>query len=438
MARNQFSNITLQVSELLLDSNNPRLRNAMDQRECIEKLLRKEGNFKNLARDIAKNGLSIEPVVVSQNDDGRWVVRDGNRRVAALQLLLEPERCPTSDVRRYISNLAKQYTHNIPKTIECPACNDEGIVLNYLELRHTGTNDGVGQDSWSAFMQAIFDLRNGYDTQYKRAAQLVLWAEASGIRFDDDFPISTLERMLSRDTLTLMELTTDASGGPIPATDNGHRIVEQILTDIATKTKQVNDLFRPDQQIKYVHDVRTRLGLPETPPNPPPASIRYFMPTISTTRPGRRRNAPTWDRPSLFPKKRPGFEIQDDSYPKEHNIVYELTRIDARQTPMAVAVLFRVLLELSVRHYFDMHHLPPRDGDSLGRKIRAAMNHMKDRGLISHEQEQIILAKTAENDSLPSIRTIQAYVHSPNFHPTAQILHCLWDEIGFFVVGCWT
>lgn len=456
------------VAELLLDTENPRIRRGLDQRNCIERLLRRKKTFMNLLRDIAENGLSIEPIVISKNQEGKWVVRDGNRRVAALKLLNEPELCPDPDLRREIEQLAEKYRENMRTQIDCMASDNEEAILRYLELKHTGANEGVGQENWSALMKAVFNVNHGSSDQNKRAVQLIFWAEKQGIQIEDEFPVTNLTRMLSQRTLELIgfEVENDELR-PIIDTDTAKRIVERIIHDLATQAIKVDDIFTPEQQLEYVTRVRNeimpesyatskrhskdRIGGAVTPSGAeqfehehqtigvlPPREIApaQNLSTAGQTTQLRRGSArrPSWDRKCIFPGKKPGFHIPGE-FTKACNITAELCKLNVQETPIAVALLLRTLIELSEAHYRTVNGLDKKD--ALHKNIAQAAEHMASKGYITEDQKDVILRRTRDAQDILHVTTLQKYVHSPDFHPTYQVLNTLWDEIGFFVAQCW-
>lgn len=128
MERDAFKIVTglSVVDEILLDLRNPRTGESHDQVECFERILKHKKQFLNLMEDIAKEGLSIEPIVVRQVDKGKYVVRDGNRRVAAMKLLNDPTALPSkfNHIASKINQISTEYS-NYPQNIDCYVCNDE-------------------------------------------------------------------------------------------------------------------------------------------------------------------------------------------------------------------------------------------------------------------------------------------------------------------------
>lgn len=454
------------VAELLLDTVNPRIRKGSDQRDCITRLLRRRKNFMNLLRDIAENGLSIEHIVISRNAEGKWVVRDGNRRVAALKLLNKPDLCPDPVIRQEIQRLAEKYPENVVSHIDCMVSDQEDAILRYIELKHTGANDGVGQENWSALTKAIFNVEHGIPDQNKRAVQLIFWAEEQGIRVEEEFPITNLTRILNQKTLEVIgfRIKNDLLE-PIIDIESVRRMVERIINDIANQKIKVEDVFTPDQQFAYVKRVRNEV-LPEGPiiektddkhdsnvrsfpvtkdkqkteptinTKPNEISLEKSQASVSETKTKRRGSPkkPSWDRTCIFQGKNPGFHIPVE-YSKACNVTVELRKLNVKETPIAVAVLLRTLIEISERHYRESNKL--KDKEAFHRNIAQAAEHMVQRGYITKDQKEVILRRTREEEGILNVTTLHKYVHSPNFHPSFQIINTLWDEIAFFIAQCW-
>jgi len=421
----------------------------------------------NLLGDIAQNGLSIEPLVLSRNTEGKWVVRDGNRRVAALQLLNEPERCPDPELRRQIENMISR-GERVLSYVNCFASDSEEAILRYLDLKHTGENQGIGQESWSALTKAIFNVSHGFPDQNKRAVQLLFWAEEQGIRFDDNFPVTNLNRMLNQNTLKLLGFTVENDNlALIIDAESARRIIERVMRDFAQRIKTVEDVFTPKQALEYVTAIRQeelpdmpvdamtedehvndpqnatvsqeRTGKPQL-THPHPNNIttgdQGQVPSPSDRSPQGHRSfrKPSWERDCIFPRKKHGISVPTDNT-KVRNIITELCDLKVRKTPIAVALLLRALIELSERRYREVQGLPHNNG--LRQNIAAAARHMEEQSKITGDQKELIIRKTHQEGDILNVTTLQKYVHSPDFHPSYQVLNILWDEIGFFVQECW-
>ena len=91
------------VTSLLLDTENPRLPQsggAMSQREIISELVTHDA-VSELAKDITTQGFFPTEVLLGVRDDDHIVVIEGNRRLAALKLLINPELAPQSHLQKF-------------------------------------------------------------------------------------------------------------------------------------------------------------------------------------------------------------------------------------------------------------------------------------------------------------------------------------------------
>lgn len=141
------------VTTLHLDPLNPRLPSAkqnLTQNEIIAELV-KHDNVLTLAQRIAGNGyFSFEPLVVTKEKFGTVVV-EGNRRLAALKLLLNPELGSGADVRKFKA-LADKMPSDIRK-VEVVVAPNRAQAYSYIRSRHIG--DGA-VEKWKTIQQARF------------------------------------------------------------------------------------------------------------------------------------------------------------------------------------------------------------------------------------------------------------------------------------------
>lgn len=150
------------LDEILLWENNPRVEQAKDQKDEVEKIYNfsnksqsvSKRQFINLAESIATKGYQneIEPILTLK-EGGQYVVQDANRRISAIKLLNNPdmykEILDDDDFTR-IQELTQEYSENIPTTLDIVAFSpDENEDLKDILMRkHNGPQDGVGTAPW--------------------------------------------------------------------------------------------------------------------------------------------------------------------------------------------------------------------------------------------------------------------------------------------------
>ena len=142
----------IKLENLKFDAKNPRLpvrlQGVTDESKVIDYMV-KYGNIVELMLSIAETGYSdAEPLLVVGNSSGNYTVVEGNRRLAALKLLNNPEltKVRIQSIKDVILNA--NYT---PNEIPCILYSKREDVLDYLGYRHiTGVKD------WGALEKARY------------------------------------------------------------------------------------------------------------------------------------------------------------------------------------------------------------------------------------------------------------------------------------------
>lgn len=161
--------IVLTLADLLINAQNPRLPNPNEgQREALRSLA---GHMKRkllvLAQDILESGLNPAdlPFVMPLNDDRkRYLVLEGNRRLAALKVLENPEPIAGAVDPKLLGefrDLSKQYQSSPIESIRCVSVKNRSEARHWIKLRHTGQNEGAGIVPWSSDEATRFGVRGG-------------------------------------------------------------------------------------------------------------------------------------------------------------------------------------------------------------------------------------------------------------------------------------
>ncbi len=204
------------INELSLDPENIRLETEStippSQSAIINDLFVKESAMQIL-ESITTNGVFPDetPVVVKEN--GKLTVIDGNRRIAALKVLLNPELFAQGETT--VKELLKT-TGTIPQQIEVVVAPNRAEVRHFLARKHTQNT----KRPWRPLRQAYFykaELARGKTVQELKAEYpdvdvtnflrlINVHKIAKSIKYDSDevdrkvhsersFPASTVERL---------------------------------------------------------------------------------------------------------------------------------------------------------------------------------------------------------------------------------------------------
>ncbi|MEB3865015.1 hypothetical protein MSG66_13465, partial [Acinetobacter sp. IK31] len=148
----------IKVLDIYLDTDNPRHDPINDQLEIISHLL-KEERVKNLAKDIAENGISpIELLAVVKDKSNKYIVVEGNRRICALTLLNDPEKAPNQTLKDYFKKLRAK-SALIPDSVNCEVFDHREKADLWIERRHEGEQSGVGTRQWNAVQKTRHNAR---------------------------------------------------------------------------------------------------------------------------------------------------------------------------------------------------------------------------------------------------------------------------------------
>lgn len=140
------------IDTLYLDPENPRIfvASGAKQKELLRELYRIEA-LDELAASFANNGyFTEEPVVVvpAAGDDNRFIVVEGNRRIATIKILLSPKLRREFDADWPVLTEARRLELKSIPTVSYP---DRASVVPYLGFRHI-----TGNKKWEPLAKARY------------------------------------------------------------------------------------------------------------------------------------------------------------------------------------------------------------------------------------------------------------------------------------------
>ena len=460
MSRNDFKTVrNVAVNSILLDMQNARIRAGHDQADCVHRILRKEDQLIALAEDIAKNGLSTMPILVSPAPRRQYVARDGNRRLTALKLLNDPGRwSPDARLQAKFAAIRKQFIPNIPVAVDVLCSVDEAAIVREVILRHSGAAGGVGQLDWSAYLRTVYLVTHHLPAEYKRPGQYAFWAEDHDINVGDEFPISSLQRFFSKENVARLGFDIDDKDELKPnlRLDVVKKMATTVMNDFESARVKVADVFNPTDAAAYITRVRTMHGLVEPSPSPtspapspgvspgpgssggpnpapPSAGPTPGTPPPPPSRPPSPRTPPA-DRSRIFGRTSPGIAIPANET-KAATIVTELRLMDLDNTPFAASMLLRALIEISDEHYRKKQTIQDKKG--LAKNVAASADSMLNRTMLTISEHDMVKRLTGGPDSLLQIETLQKKLHRNTHHSSKQFVNNMWDNVGCFVQACW-
>ncbi|MCH7574288.1 MAG: hypothetical protein IIA59_04095 [Candidatus Marinimicrobia bacterium] len=144
----------LTVDEINLDANNsriPPLYDAPKQNEIIHDLVEYEKITELAESIISFQGLYPGENIIAVEINGTYTVVEGNRRIASLKLLLDPEKAPPGKKKKF-SNMASQIDPEKIATIEAVIAPDIESTIPIIMNRHANR----AMLEWGAINKSIY------------------------------------------------------------------------------------------------------------------------------------------------------------------------------------------------------------------------------------------------------------------------------------------
>lgn len=187
--------MTVKVTDIHLDQENPRFPPVNSQREAIDAMLAdKKTNIVTLALDIYQNGLNPSSRLILFKSGSHFVDGDGNRRLTALKILETPSLADSfPKLRKRIDAILKR-PGSVPAEVGCVVFSDRNTARHWISINHGGEQDGRGHIDWNPEQKDRFERKPSIGLE-----ALDLLTHKGLITTDDKARVnkSTLDRLLS-------------------------------------------------------------------------------------------------------------------------------------------------------------------------------------------------------------------------------------------------
>lgn len=478
------------VMHLNLWSENPRLNPELEYRtfkSIVSGLIsskKERDNFVELVESIAKYGfIPADPIVIFFYDE-KWYVAEGNRRVAAIRLLIDPSKAPRSikaTIRKYsricdIENLTKIYVAIAPSLdeVEWYINQRNGILsLNYSwtriqqienfsrlyekyhgDMEKVRESIGVGSNDLDVLLRML-KIKN-----FSKLPQVQNFLTEDEIKEANShsFPITIIERFFGfsvvREAWGI--IFDGANVNLIFDNDDGFyyayaHLLKRILSvgddKINTRMKK-EDLSNILGSLPKIEN-KTIKPKPESPI--PDSVSTSTSENTSTSSPEEMRPEPAEEIPSspATPPTPPPVPVYKNPNRKKLNyekyfidttefklsaIFDELKCIPTKTYPFATSALIRIFLDVAVLVYIQSEGLESNISKSFQRGLRSIelSNRLeflkKDSPLKSNKNCVKIINGLLDSESTYSLDILNGYMHSASTHYNRRdYLNNFWD-----------
>jgi len=188
------------ITKLVNYFENPRHAIANNEADTLKKLFEAVGTqyMLNLAEDIQSNGLLGNQQIVAVYDEAsqKYIVYEGNRRIAAIKLLLNPDRFGFLD--KATIDKAKKIAQqgNPPEVINC-YITDEEEAFFIMERLHSGEDRGRGTKQWSSREKEAFRVRQTHEKNLSFLIDLYVKKYFNELNITTILPFTTIQRIFN-------------------------------------------------------------------------------------------------------------------------------------------------------------------------------------------------------------------------------------------------
>ncbi|MDR1450658.1 MAG: hypothetical protein LBI84_10780 [Propionibacteriaceae bacterium] len=433
------------VSGLLLSESNPRFAKSVSGQDdaVTALLLDAPTKMANLARDIVEQGtLNPTEVPIAVEDDDGLVVIEGNRRVACLKLLANPELAAAASAQLELDLVGR--FKDIAKSGSFPTLVDVYVVLNqdeakhWIELRHTGENDGVGVLEWASWQANNFRRRRG-----SQADRATIFCDAIDETYPDDELLRADVEAIRRSKLTTLgRLVAD----PDVRSSFGFAFEEdavvfffdpedlvagfrQIFSDLAG-TLTVTEIKTKGQRADYVSDRASslpdrskKLSCPR--PSGPDDSGAGSSSGNDTSDGGGQNKSQGSDRKTKSVKPEPVIFHKlrlHNANARISKLLKGAQSINIDDSPQIAAVLIRILLELVVSEGIAKKVIEGAEQAKLKQKVRSALlalDSQCENPVKRNKTLEMAWTRTQVDDGI-AVQTMNAFIHNIYGDPTAE------------------
>lgn len=436
----------IRLGDLLVNTENYRFEPVASQKEAIDKMVDDQGEkLFNLASHIMNNEMNPNDriqVVLSNHDNQKYNVLEGNRRTVALKLLNNPDLIDVGKhltLKKKFRKLNEDYKKSLIKELECTVYDNPGEADKWIKLKHAGQSDGVGTVAWTS--QQVQRFEEKVEGKSSIALQTIKILEKSSSVPGEiksnlrNLKITNLDRLLS-DPEVRDFLGIDINNGIIQSEVEEKEVIKgltHVAKDLLDSRFNVKKIYTKEDRKDYIKN------FPKS--SKPNTKIKAAKPwqfnqssSIPASSPTQKPKPNPKDRDVLIPKSC----LLKVKNPKVNAIYHELQKLSVSKFTNATAVSLRVFIELSLDCFIEENQLTTASKDSkLIVKVTEVANYLENNKFADKHICKGVKNSVNNKNDLLGIETWHAYVHNAKFSPTPQNLVITWDNIQPFIEKVW-
>ncbi len=435
----------IKVADLNIDLTNYRTVHQSDEEHATNALISIRPNyFWGLMESLLDDGYNPTENIVVLEVDGKYIVKEGNRRTASLKLIhgfTKNVNLP-ENIQKRIDNLADLWkTEN--STIPCvvyPA--EDATLVDKLVARTHAKGDTAGRDKWNSVATARYardqlkqsepglDLLESYLTKGKNLNP------QQAERWSGEYPLTVLTAALQKIAPILKFKRVAELAASYPSKNK--RLFDKILFDIGTTTLGFKEI-RSTSQLWV-----TAYGLAvQNPTGTGGTGATGDSPTGTGSPKPKGKSGSTKAYPSNDPKsvrkKLKSYQVRGTGRDKIATLLAEIQTLKLATHPHAFCFLLRSLFELSAKAYCVDHKKSggpdpkKKDGSdkSLANLLRDIVKHLTNNNADKAKIKALhgSITELAKKDGLLSVTSMNQLVHHPSFSVLPSDISILFGNV---------
>lgn len=252
----------IDIADISVDTENFRHDSVKTDEEAMRLLLSDEKLHKvsELAQDIVEQG-GLDPsslliVTEDQEQPGKYIALEGNRRITALKTLISPDKASGLPSYAKFKSLQPKFAALGIAAVECVVLGKERAAI-WIKRKHYKGMGGAGVLAWNAVATARSDATEGKFTRWMTA---LAYLERHGVDAEDirdriSSKTTTVERVLSSPYVTTILGLIFGNGTLEPENGDEARAVELVrvlLEAMSEKDFVETEVSLATQQESYV------------------------------------------------------------------------------------------------------------------------------------------------------------------------------------------
>jgi hypothetical protein len=450
---------SISVRQLKLDLHNFRTVPQKSELAAIRAMISVNPDwFWALTESLLEDGYHVtENILVMQMDKAgnNLIVKEGNRRIAALKLIMGFVRRKGIGIPAHLKDKMDNISQEWKDSCQMVPCavysaGESAAVDKIVALTH-GKGQKAGRDTWKAVARARHNRDMNQESEpsldllerYLKLGKNLTVAQKE--RWGGDYPLTVLEEVLKRLAPRFGNNSARELADSYPAKIKYRSAIEDILRDIGLESFGFNDI-----RDKNTDFALTRYKIPATQSAPVKLSATAAQPHAgkpASSSPSGTQTAVAATKPKAFAGDDPRSVIRilkqftpiGNNREKLVTLLEEARKLKLDIHPHAFCFLLRSMFEISAKAYCNDHGKSggiknkKSNGDDLPLVdvLRNITTHLTNNNTDKQVKKELhgALAELAKPESFLSVTSMNQLVHNPKFSVKDTHISALFGNI---------